>query len=201
MLRFVDITDANDELFIRWLELYEIAFPPEERILAADFLKLLKEKSQGEWPESYIQAATDEDGRFVALLRYDLVREREAGYFWYLAVHPDARNGGVGAECFAHVVKGATEAGLKAVVFEVEVPKHFEDPTRRELAQRRIGFYRRQGALMLTGIHYMQQLPHQPAIPLHVMVRPIQPVTPQEVFDLAQRLLEGVNQVGELGLE
>lgn len=90
---------------------------------------------------------------------------------------------------------------MRALVWEVESPEHFEDTARREMAERRIGFYRRQGALMLAGTHYMQKLPHQPAVPLHVMVRPIEPVTPQEVFGLAQRLLEGVEQVGELGLE
>lgn len=201
MLRFVDITDANDELFTPWLDLYETSFPPEERILISEFLTLIKGKSKDEWPYSYIQAALDEQDSFVALLRYDLGKEPGIAYFWYLAVHPDARGGGIGAECFGEVVRRATEAGLRAVVFEVEVPGHFENPTRQELARRRIGFYKRQGAKLLTGIHYMQQLPHQPAIPLHVMVRPIEPVTPQEVFDMAQRLFDGVTQVGELGLE
>lgn len=201
MLTFVDIREACDELFIPWIELYETSFPPEERILVAQFLTLLKAKERGEYPESHMQAALDGDGKFCALLRYDLVKEREAAYFWYLAVHPEARSGGIGAECFAHVVARATQAGLRALVWEVEVPEHFEDPERRALAQRRIAFYRRQGALMLTGIDYQQQLPNQPAIPLHVMVRPIQPVTPQEVFDLANKLLDGVEQAGELGLK
>lgn len=201
MLHFVDIKSANDDLFVQWVELYETSFPPEERILVSRFLSLLKEKSEGKWPESFVQAATDDEGKFCALLRFDLIREREAAYFWYLAVHPEARNGGIGAECFAHVLKRATEAGMRALLWEVEVPEHFPDRERQEFARRRIGFYRRQGAQMLTGIDYMQKLPYQPPIPLHVMVRPIQPVTPQDVFDLAQRLLEGVTQAGELGLD
>ncbi len=201
MLRFVDITSASDDLFIPWIELYETAFPPEERILVSRFLDLLKAKGRGEYPDSHMQAALDEDGEFAALLRFDLIREREAAYLWYLAVHPEARNGGVGSQCFAYVLDRAVEAGMKALVWEVEAPEHIEDPARREPAERRIGFYRRQGALMLTGIHYVQKLPHQPPVPLRVMVRPIQPVTPQDVFQLANNLLEGVNQVGELGLE
>lgn len=200
MLQFVDIESASDELLIPWIELYEIAFPPEERILVAQFLKLLHAKARGEYAESHIQAVVDKDGRFVALLRYDLIRDRKSAYLWYLAVHPDARSGGIGAQCFAHVVSRAEEAGLRALVWEVEMPEHLEDETKRELARRRIAFYRRQGALMLTGIHYIQQVAYQPGTPMHIMVRPIEQVTPQEVFELANRLLGGVEQVGELGL-
>jgi len=200
MLQFVDIKDANDPLFVPWLELYETAFPPEERILASSFLALLQEKSRGEWPESFLQAAVD-DGQFRALLRYDLVKEREAGYLWYLAVHPEARSGGIGAQCFAHVLKRAIDAGMRALIWEVEDPAECDEGARRDQANRRIAFYRRQGALILTGINYIQRIANQPPIKMHITCRPIQQVTPQDVLDLAQRLLEGVNQVGELGLE
>jgi ribosomal protein S18 acetylase RimI-like enzyme len=201
MLRFVDITDANDDLLMPWLDLYETSFPPEEKVLVSSFLQLLKDKAKGEYPDSHMQAVLDDEGRFVALLRFDLINDPGATYLWYIAVHPDARSGGIGSACFQEVVRRATEAGLRAVVFEVEIPDHSADPERQDCARRRIEFYRRMDCLLLTGIHYMQRVTNQPAIPMYTMIRPIEPVTPQEAFEMVTALLDGVTQVGELGLE
>jgi ribosomal protein S18 acetylase RimI-like enzyme len=166
----------------------------------SSFLWLLAEKRAGNRPNSHIQAVLDETGQFAAMLRYDLGKEPGIAYLWYIAVHPDARGGGIGSACFNEVVRRAQEAGLRGVIFEVEVPEHFDDPERRRNACRRIEFYRRQGALVLTGIRYIQQLRNQPPIPLHIMVRPIENITPGEALEIAQRLFDDVTQVGELEL-
>jgi len=200
MLTFVDIGDPTDKLFDAWLDLYQASFPPEERIPASDFVRLLREKAAGTRPNSHIQAVLDQSGEFVALLRYDLGKEPGIAYLWYLAVDPAARGGGIGSECFSEVVRRAEEGRLRAVVFEVEIPEHFDNPERREFARRRIEFYRRQGALVLRGIRYIQQLPGQPPIPLHIMVRPIESVSAQEAFEMARKLFDNVTQVGELEL-
>lgn len=201
MLKFIDITDPNDDLFSDWLDLYETSFPPEEKILVSSFLWILKEKAKGTRADSHIQAVLDEQNTVVAALRYDLGKELGIAYGWYIAVHPDARNRGIGAECFNEVIRRASEVGLRAFVFEVEVPEHFDDPEREELARRRIDFYRRQGALLLGGVRYIQQIRNQPAIPLHIMVVPIEPIAPQEALEMAQKLFDNVTQVGELTLE
>jgi len=200
-LRFVEITDANDDLFSDWLDLYETSFPPEEKVLVSEFIELLKEKAKGTRPNSHIQAALQND-RFVALLRYDLGKEPGIAYLWYLAVHPDARNTGVGAACFDEVVRCAQEAGMRGVAFEVETCEHCADPERRELAERRVEFYKRQGSHLLGGIEYAHSVgPHQPEIPMHIMVRPIEPITAVEAFEMARSLFgDAVAQVGELEL-
>ena len=200
MLKFVDITDCNDDLLIPWLDLYETSFPPEERVLVSSFLQLLKERAKGDYPDSYMQAVLDDDVRMVAAIRFDVVREFGATYFWYMAVDPSVRNRGIGSACFDEVVRRATEAGTRAMVLEVEMPDHSPD---QEMSARRIGFYRRHGAAMLTGIEYMQSVgPHQPAIPMHIMILPIEPVTPQEAFDMVHSLFgNAIKQVGELRLE
>ena len=198
-LRFVEITDANDDLFSDWLDLYETSFPPEEKVLVSEFIDLLEEKAKGARPNSHIQAALQND-RFVALLRYDLGKEPGIAYLWYIAVHPDARSGGIGSACFNEVVGRAQEAQLRAVVFEVEIPEHLDDVERRECARRRIEFYRRQGALVLGGIRYIQRLPNQPEIPLHIMVRPMEAVTARQAFEMAQLLFDDVTQIAELEL-
>lgn len=199
MLEFHEIELVNDPLLVPWLELYETAFPPEERILVSSFLAVLHEKANGNYPDSHMQAVTD-DERFVALLRYDLVKERGAAYLWYIAVQPDTRGGGIGSACFSEVVRLATEAGLPAVVFEVEIPGETEEPLRRECAARRIEFYRRLGCRTLGGINYIQRIRNQPELPMHIMVRPIREVTPRQVFEMANALLGGVEQTGKLEL-
>ena len=200
MLNFIDITDPNDDLFMPWLDLYETSFPPEEKVLVSSFLWILKEKAKGTRPNSHIQAVLDEQDTFVAAIRFDLGKEPGIAYGWYIAVHPNARNRGIGSECFNEVVRRASDAGLRAFVFEVEAPEHFDDPERQKLARRRIEFYRRQGALLLGGVRYIQQIINQPAIPLNIMIKPIEPVTPQEALEMAQKLFDNVTQVGELTL-
>lgn len=200
MLRFVDITDPNDDLFVPWLELYETAFPPEEKVLVSSFLSLLKSKANGDYPDSYIQTVLDEESNVVAALRFDIVHDLRATYFWYMAVDPALRNRGIGSMCFEEVQRRATEANTQVMVLEVEMSGHSPDP---EMSARRIGFYRRHGAKQLTGIDYTQSVgPHQPAIPMHIMIRPIEPITPQEAFNIVRGLFgDTVKQIGELGLE
>lgn len=200
MLQFVEISDANDELFQNWIDLYELAFPPEERVPVSWFLRLIGEKRQGLAPNSHIQAVLDESGAFVGLLRYDLGEQPAVGYLWYIAITPNARGAGIGSACFDEVVRRARKSGLRALIFEVEIPEHFDDPDRCENARRRIEFYRRLGAFLLTGIRYVQHVPNQPEVPLHVMVRPIEPINAVEAFEMARLVLEDVTQVGELAL-
>lgn len=202
-LKFVEITKLNDDLLLSWLDLYEVSFPPEEKMLVSSFLKFLKEKAKGQWESSYMTAVLDDAGRFVGLLRYDLDYDARVAYLWYIAVHPDARNRGVGSVCYKEILHRANEAGMRAMIFEVEDPETISDVHLRECAKRRINFYKRLGATILRGIHYTQSVgPHQPETPMLIMAHPIQPITPQEVFDIA-RLLFGdhMTQVGELALE
>jgi hypothetical protein len=71
------------------------------------------------------------------------------------------------------------------------------------LAERRIGFYRRLGARVLTGIEYLQRVgPHQPPVPMHIMVQCAGICAADEVYGWAKGLFgDAVRQVGELGLE
>jgi ribosomal protein S18 acetylase RimI-like enzyme len=200
-LTFVDIADINDDLLLAWLDLYETSFPPEEKMLVSSFLLMLKEKSRGEWEHCHMMAELDSDGKLVGIARFDALVETGAAYLWYLAVAPETRGLGLGSALHEETLRRCREAGAKAAVMEVEIPEEASDP---EFARRRIEFYRRHGALMLQGVRYMQQVaPHQPPIPLHILIRPFEPVTPQEAFGFVRGLFgeESVTVVGELGLE
>lgn len=200
-LEFVEIDGVDHDLLPDWLDLYEVSFPPEEKVLVSSFLRLLRAKSAGRKQESCMLAALDGTGEMVGIMRFDADSDTHIAYFWYLAIRPETRSRGLGSACFSEVLKRATEAGMRALVFEVEIPEEQPNPEHRELAQRRIGFYRRQGAMLLGGIHYVHSVgPHQPEVLMHIMVRPIEPVSPREAFDMAKTLFDGVTQVGELTL-
>jgi ribosomal protein S18 acetylase RimI-like enzyme len=200
-LKFVDITDIRDDLLPAWLDLYEVSFPPEEKVLVSQFLELLRDKANGLREHSHMMAALDETGKLVGIMRSDDLREPGVAYLWYLAVDPNARGKGLGRACHEETLRRCREAGARAAVMEVEIPDESPDP---EFARRRIEFYRRHGALMLTGIHYVHRAaPHLPAINMHILVRPFEDITPEDAFDFACALFgdDAVTRVGELGLE
>lgn len=201
MLRIAEITDINDDILLPWLDLYEMSFPPEEKVLVSRFLALLKAKARGEREHSHMLAVLDETGKLAGLARFDSVREPQVAYLWYLAVSPDARGKGLGGAIHDEVLRRCREAGARAAVMEVEIPEESPDA---EFARSRIEFYRRHGAKLLTGIRYTHTVgPHQPEVLMNIMIRPFEPVTPEEALHAARVLFgnEAVEVVGEVGLE
>lgn len=199
-MEFVEITCLEDDLLLPWLDLYESAFPPEEKVLVSRFLTLLREKARGLRPNSHMLSALDEQDRLVGLMRFDILPDARLGYLWYLAVDATARCQGVGSACLEEILRRCREARMMAVVFEVETPEHCPDA---DLARRRIEFYRRRGAKLLTGIRYLHSVgPHQPVIPMHIMVRPFESMAPADALQAAREIFgDYVTQVAELGLE
>ena len=142
-LAFVDIDRMDHELLPDWLDLFELSFPPEEKVLISRFLRLLKDKTAGENQDSHMLAAVDENGNVIGIMRFDNDPDTRISYFWYLAVRSGrTRSRGIGSACFAEVLRRATEADMRAIVFEVEIPEEQSDLSHREYAERRIGFYR-----------------------------------------------------------
>lgn len=201
-VQYTEIVDLNDELLLPWLDLYETSFPPHERILVSGHLRVLQARAAGVPTDEHLLAAIDEAGAMVGMARV-LIRPDEVAYLWYLAVSPAARNRGLGSTFYREIVRRAEEAGCRALIFEVEIPEREADEERRRLAQRRIGFYRRLGARLLAGIHYLQSVgPHQPPTPMHIMVHGFSPLDPQDAFLLAQALFgDAVTATGTLILE
>lgn len=202
-LKFVEIGNIDDDLLLPWFDLYETAFPPQERVLISSFLQLLKDKASGKCADSYVVAVRDNMDNFVGMLRYDMDSDSGFAYLWYLAVVPNSRNSGYGSSCYNHILQRAKECGMRGVLFEVEIPELCSNSVQCELAQRRIAFYRRSGARMLTGIHYMQSVgPHQPPMPMHIMIGLIEPLSAQQSFEVAKMLLgDAVTQIAELSLD
>ncbi len=222
-IRFVELTSLQDDLLLPWLDLYETAFPAAERVLVSQHLRALKRSSAlAERPEHHLLAAVDGNEAFAGLARYQTLPDLGTAYLWYLATAPQVRNQGVGTRFYQEIARRVGSQGLRAMVIEVEIPGQ-EGGTAKAaeaeraganatwiengqaedaLAERRIAFYRRQGARLLEGIHYLQTVgPHQPPIPMHVMFHAFAAMDAAWAFALAKSLWgDQVRQVGELRL-
>jgi hypothetical protein len=71
-----------------------------------------------------------------------------------------------------------------------------------ELARRRIAWYRRQGAFVLEGVKYLQELDTGvPSIPMLLMLHPRTRLDVKQGFSLAKELLpDALQQAGPLRL-
>jgi GNAT superfamily N-acetyltransferase len=201
-LRVSEIMDINDGLLLPWLDLYETAFPPGERVLVSLLLDLLKSKMRGFNQERQLLTASDEKHELVGMAMYELVCEAETAMLRYMAITADQRNLGLGTSLYQEVLR-RIEPVAKALLVEVESPDEFETEAGRQLAHRRIQFYRRHGAFLLRGIRYIQHVgSHQPPIPMYVMVHPFQSINPQTAFELARAVFaDSITRVGTLTLE
>jgi GNAT superfamily N-acetyltransferase len=179
---FLEIVDPTDPLVDSfWLPLYRSAFAEDERVPEEE------NRGAAAAPDEHILVGLH-DGQPVSMARYDVVAESDAGpyaYLMYMAVSERAVSRGHGQQMFSEIVRRATEDPITPVllVFEVQRPDHSTAVEPHQLADRRIDFYRRQGAYVLEGVDYIQHVPGQPGVPMLIMARPIATrVTPEVVL-------------------
>lgn len=201
---FRELTGPDDPALPAYLALYERAFPPEERVPVADFETVLSERQEGRSPHMH-QVAALEENVLVGMAQFAVKSEGRVGYAIYLAVDEKRRGSGIGSLFFREIADRmrAEQPPLRAMLFEVEDPDHCASEGRR-FAERRIEFYRRHGARMLTGIHYLQVVPDYPeGVPMKIMVLLFEDVIAEEAFAMAESLFGGnvSRAAGSLGLE
>jgi GNAT superfamily N-acetyltransferase len=76
----------------------------------------------------------------------------------YMAVAPDRRNHGLGAELFRRTVERAVTPGQRLLPVLLEVDSDREDASDRAIRTRRERFYRRLGCLRIAGLRYLMPL-------------------------------------------
>lgn len=201
-IHLVEIQDISDNLLLPWLDLYESAFPPYEKIPVSNFLKALKGVKDREDREPHLLAAVNEKSEFVGMAYYEGISHLSVGYLVYFAVDPSKRNNGIGGKIYQEILELIQNENLNCLVFEVEDPQETEFPEGKSLAARRILFYKRQGAKLLTGVRYLQYGPDVPDIPMHLMFHSSQKIDGEIAFSLGESLFgESLIRLGEIGLE
>lgn len=197
----VELYSRADRLLPDWLDMYELSFPFEERVLTSNFLRLLEKKERGEAQDMTLSALADSDGKLIGLAAYQIEPHLSAGFLWYIAISPTARGKGLGSEYYRQIVDKIFQSA-EVLLYEVEMPERSQDEGRRRNAERRILFYQRNGAALLSGIHYLQSVgSHAPPVPMHLMFHQRRPFTAQQAFELARHLFDdAVQQTGPLAL-
>lgn len=198
-----ELTRLTDDLLLDWLDLYETAFAPCEKVLVSEHLKILQQKAQNQAQDHFLLAVLDHHSRFAGLLRYQLFPDAGAAFLWYFAIEPRLRNTGLGSQVYRALLQKVDDGRTRALVFEVEIPELQEPVSACQFARRRIEFYRRLGARRMHGIDYLQYVgQHQPPTPMHLMVQPLVDLNPLEAFALAKAVYrDALTQVGEIELE
>ena len=197
-LSFITVNDPHNDLFLPWLDLFETAFPPNEKILVSTILKILWNKVENEG--NHLAAILDENQKFIGMAMYQLPPDKPVGVLWYVAVVPGQRSKGWGSVIYKKILTQLDPQIYKGLVFEVEIPGEADSSPD---AERRILFYQKNGAKLLKGIHYLQSVGwHQPRTHMHIMIHPLQPLDAETAFDLAYTVFdEAMQKTGPLSLE
>lgn len=199
----VEIEGLNDGLLLPWFDLYETLFPSNERMLVSAQIGALQARMRGEETHDHLLAAVNDQQELIGMIHYLLVPESEVACLWYFAIRSNLHSQGLGSAMFRRLCDHLQPLNIRAMLFEVEIPAQAETPEQHELAIRRITFYRRLGAHVLTGIDYLQDIGwHQPPTPMYLMVYPLRPLDAPQALELAEAVFEGyVKQTGPLALE
>lgn len=145
---------TGDAEYARVEHLFGTAFPPEERRSREDQRRVTDENP------FFITYALNQEGAFVGFVT--CWQGPDFVYVEHFATVPEVRGKGIGSEVLGLLAQQYTVP----LVLEVELPVE-------ELAQRRIGFYRRNGFVLWENSPYVQP-PYQKEchpIALYLMVR------------------------------
>jgi GNAT superfamily N-acetyltransferase len=171
-------------------------------MLVSSFTRALRETASTDNQQRL--CAVKVDGNVVGMLQYLIVtvevkgEEKKIAWLYYIALAEDYRNLGYGHDTYRWLVKAAHENGCAAIFFEVEKPDIAPD---RDIANRRLNWYRRNGAKKLDGVRYMQSVGWQLPIEMDICVHGIKHIDASSAYEIAKGLVgESLEQVGHIAL-
>jgi GNAT superfamily N-acetyltransferase len=146
MTKFSQVKDTNTTQFTQAIDIYTQSIPATER----QPVDTIKERITSGKEHLYI---AEKDGQVSMMALLYPLADTQFVLLDYLAVKEEHRKHGVGSE----FLKNITEiAGLKNSLFlcEVEDPKNGSEQE-QETRQRRVYFYRKNGAKILKHVQYV----------------------------------------------
>jgi GNAT superfamily N-acetyltransferase len=171
------IDDLDTPLGQEALAIYEQAFPETERDPVENIAASLK-NSDPETAVSHFRALIDQDA-VVGFTYFSSYKEYYLGYLKFIAVRAELRGKRYGPLLVKDAIRQLRADGRRAtgwpylgLVLEVERPEATENEQEREIRERRIRFYQRNGAVMIENLDYVAPpvAPGQPSLPFHLMV-------------------------------
>ena len=185
-----ELSSVHDPRLESWLDLYESAFPPEERGRVSWILQNLLAREAGRQNPDRVcphrmWALLDGDGDFTGMAYTSLNAQLRLVYLGYFAVRAERRGQGHGTTFYRMLLPAVWE-GAGLMVFDVERPDLLEDGVKRQAAERRIGFYERLGACVLPGMTLWWGAARQ-----RMMVQRFTPLAEKEVFGRARAQVLG----------
>ncbi|GIL11737.1 MAG: hypothetical protein BroJett038_04570 [Chloroflexota bacterium] len=172
-----DVSDLDTPLGREVLAIYEQAFPEVERDPVENIAASLKNPD----PDTDMTRlrALAEENRVVGFTYFSTYKDYYLGFLKFIAVRQDIRGKGYGPLLLQDAIQQVRADGRRAtgwpylgLVLEVERPETAESDQDRQLRERRIQFYRRNGAVMIEGTDYIAPpvALGQPPLPFHLMV-------------------------------
>ncbi|MEM0140018.1 MAG: GNAT family N-acetyltransferase [Ferroplasma sp.] len=134
----------NDKEFAIAMQIYNEAFPPEEKRLESDIKKNLISNNEKMFLAS-------KNGIPVLFSMMWQVPGTDFLFLDYIAVKKEFRSSGSGSEFLKTIFERDSNAEYNHIILEVEVPCK---GTNREQRQKRIRFYKRAGARIIKGFKY-----------------------------------------------
>ena len=158
----------SDEAAMQICRIAEESFPPEERDPCQVLIRSIQKGKS-------ILYTASEKNKIIGFTTLTPLKETGIYLMEYLAVDKNSRNLGIGGKILQFIKKdfsGTKETGL---ILEVEPPGEVTG-SEREIRQRRIGFYLRNGAQMVRngGAYRMPNLCGEGSLPMHLMWMPIE---------------------------
>jgi GNAT superfamily N-acetyltransferase len=172
-----DITDLHTALGQQVLAIYERSFPEAERDPVENIAASLNPSDLGA-EVTHLRALVEHEG-VVGFTYFSSYQEYYLGFLKFIAVREDIRGKGYGPILLQDAIEQLRADGVRAtgwpylgLVLEVERPETAENVQDRQLRERRIQFYRRNGAIMIEGVDYIAPpvAAGQPSLPFHLMV-------------------------------
>lgn len=144
MTEFSQIADVTSKTFEDAIAIYSEAIPVAER----QSIDTIKERIQSGKEKLYIGFV---DGKVALMALLYPLEESQFVLLDYMAVKPEYRKHGLGSEYLKNITR-ITGLKNKLFLFEVEDPKTGPD---QETKQRRVYFYRKNGAKILKHVRYV----------------------------------------------
>jgi GNAT superfamily N-acetyltransferase len=171
------IADFGTPLGREALAIYEQAFPEAERDPVEHIAASLK-NADPNTEVSHFRVLVDQDV-VVGFTYFSSYKEYYLAYLKFIAVRAELRGKRYGPILLKDAIRQLRTDGRRAtgwpylgLVLEVERPETADNEQDRELRERRIRFYQRNGAVMIEHLDYVAPpvAPGQPSLPFHLMV-------------------------------